>query len=44
VQDGQNLIIGKPGKKGAVPQNRQIFLHKSPPCWNSNIQAAFSIL
>ena len=44
VQDGQNLIVGKPGKKGAVPQNRQIFLHKSPPCWNSNIQVAFSIL
>ena len=44
VQDGQNLIIGKPGKKGAAPQNRQIFLHKSPPCWNSNIQVAFSIL
>jgi hypothetical protein len=44
VQDRQDLIIGKPGKKGAVPQNRQIFLHKSPPCWNSNIQADFSIL
>ena len=44
VQDGQNLIVGKPSKKGAVPQNRQIFLHKSPPCWNSNIQVAFSIL
>ena len=44
VQDGQNFIVGKPGKKGAVPQNRQIFLHKSPPCWNSNIQVAFSIL
>ena len=44
VQDGQNLIVGKPGKKGAVPQNRQIFLHKSSPCWNSNIQVAFSIL
>ena len=44
VQDGQNLIVRKPGKKGAAPQNRQIFLHKSPPCWNSNIQVAFSIL
>ena len=44
VQDGQNLIIGKPGKEGTVPQNRQIFLHKGSPCWNSNIQVAFSIL
>ena len=44
VQDGQNLIVGKPGKEGAVPQNRQIFLHKGSPCWNSNIQVAFSIL
>jgi len=32
VQDGQNLIIGKPGKEGAAPQNRQIFLHKGSPC------------
>ena len=44
VQDGQNLIIAKPGKEGAAPQNRQIFLHKCSPCWNSNIQVAFSIL
>ena len=44
VQDGQNLIVGKPGKEGAVPQNRQIFLHKDSPCWNSNRQDGFSIL
>ena len=44
VQDGQNFIVGKPGKKGTVPQNRQIFLHKNTPCWNSNRQLAFSIL
>ena len=44
VQDGQDLIIGKPGEEGAAPQNRQIFLHKGSPCWNSNIQDGFSIL
>ena len=44
VQNGQDLIVGKPGKEGAVPQNRKIFLHKSSPCWNSNIQDGFSIL
>ena len=44
VQDGQNLIIGKPGKEGAAPQNRQIFLHKGSPCWNSNRQDSLSIL
>ena len=44
VQDGQDLLIGKPGKEGAAPQNRQIFLHKGTPCWNSNRQAGFSIL
>ena len=44
VQDGQNFIVGKPGKEGAAPQNRQIVLHKDSPCWNSNRQDAFSIL
>ena len=44
MQNGQDLIIGKPGKEGAAPQNRQIFLHKGSPCWNSNIQDGFSIL
>ena len=44
VQDGQNLIVSKPGEEGAAPQNRQIFLHKGSPCWNSNIQDGFSIL
>ena len=44
VQDGQNLVIGKPAKEGTVPQNRQIFLHKGSPCWKSNIQDGFIIL
>ena len=44
VQDGQDFIVGKPGKEGTAPQDRQIFLHKDSPCWNSNRQDGFSIL
>ena len=44
VQDGQNLIVGKPAKEGAAPQKGQIFLHKGSPCWKSNIQDGFIIL
>ena len=44
VQDGQDLIVGKPSEEGAVPQNRKIFLHTGSPCWNSNRQVSLIIL